>query len=189
VPGRRLVLVALATACLASSGCGGGSTTKSTVGAASWMVTFCGAVVDWRKELAVNAATFQSSLTEIHDAGKARDTIADGLGKIVASTDTLIEKVDGAGTPKVKDGPRIAAAVHDGLTKFRGFWADAEAKARKLPTDDIAAFRTQAAQLGRTINTAEQALVAAFEPLRKFNTPALERAAKKTPACQQLGAR
>ena len=152
----RSLLPALVAAALLAAGCGGSDKSQG-VKPKTWASTVCTSLGSWERDLKTGAAgldkTLQKAAASRGLAG-VRGELADYLGRTVARTDAVLEEIDRAGTPAGKDGQAVRGAVRDGLAKMRQILADAQRKARRLPTRDPKAFVREVTSLGEVIDRA-----------------------------------
>lgn len=134
------VLVPLA---FAAAGCGGGGGDSSTISGTkpeTWATTVCGALQAWKTDLNARGQKLSSDIRSSNDVKSVKQKVIVTLRKAEQNTAKLIEQVNAAGTPAVKDGPAIQRDLASGLAQAHKSFQRALAHAKKLPTNNSEAF-------------------------------------------------
>jgi hypothetical protein len=185
----RLPLCALVAAlsCLAA-GCGGGDSNESAQPAqpqgtppAEWVTTVCGALDDWQTSLQQGAKGLPQQVLQAGSPEDAKKEITDFLDEVVDETQTMVDKVDEAGSPAVDAGERVRTAVHARLLKVKAAFENARQQVESVPTDNPRAFQQQLTQIGQDLAAQGQAL---GDVLGAANQKPLRDAIQNTAACQ-----
>ena len=107
----------------------------------------------------------------------------------VAATDRLLDANKKEGVPDVANGKALAGALHTSVQKTKAVFASGRAKARRLPTSDVNAYRTQAQALSTDIGRAGTDLQASVSAApRRYRSATIDQALREQPACRRLGA-
>ena len=80
---------------------------------------------------------------------------------------------------------QIQTAIVGAFTKLKGALSQAATQAGSLPTTNSTAFKTAAQSLGTTVQASMSSIGSSLSNLKSAE---LENAAKKEPACQNVGA-
>ena len=144
--GKVLALVALAIVIAAlAAGCSSSGSKK--VAPEGWMGTLCQSVRTWQGEISKNQPdTSGTNLTAI------KKGLVDYLDTVVKATDTMVHKVEDAGTPNVDSGDQISSQIVTKLKDVQKIFSDAKTTADNLPTDDPTKFSSEADSLGTKIS-------------------------------------
>src|SRR5512142_1260054 len=144
--GRKLVaLVGALALAVALAACGGSS--SSGVSAGAYVKSICQAVGPFEKDVQSRSAQI-SNLSAGTSAAQGKKALQDFLSAVVADTDTAINKLKAAGTPNVKNGKQIEAAIVSAFTQLKTALSAANKSAASLPTASPQAFKTAAQALG-----------------------------------------
>jgi hypothetical protein len=183
---RRAGVGVVVVASLALTGCGGGSSggtpVPSGVSAKACMATTCSAVLDWLTAIQGQVQTFKTQEASATSLKEARSGLVSLLGQTVQDTNAMIGKVKSQGAPAVSGGQAVHAKLLSAFGKVRSELATAQQKASQLPTDDAAAFRRGATQIGADINTQ---LSGIGSSISDFGSQ-LDAAETADPNCQKL---
>jgi hypothetical protein len=162
--------------------CGGSS--SSGVSAGDYVKSVCQAVGPFEKDVQTRSQAL-SKLGSGASAAQGKKALQDFLAAVVADTQAAINKLKAAGTPNVKNGKAIEAAIVSAFGALKVALSQANTSASALPTSSPEAFRTAATTLGATITTSMSGIGSS---LNNFKSAELEAAAKKEPACKVIGA-
>jgi hypothetical protein len=187
---KSLAVTATLLLVLVLSSAAAGATRNSTP--EKWVNVFCSSVVTWEKSVKTNTTKLNQTLADLKKTGKvdiptAKSKLVGFLTKVVHSTDTMVTQIKAVGAPNVKNGSKIQSGVVSAFTQLRKAFQDAKVTATKLPTGGAKAFSKQAFALAQTIQSSANRIGTAFRALDKYSTDALNNAAKKDAACQQIG--
>jgi hypothetical protein len=184
-PYRRLIPVAALVVCLLVAGVG--TAHAATVAPAKWAPRFCNAIDRYRKSITEQADAMTTALAGVTDLETGRAEIVGFLGKMVTAANTAARRVKKAGSPRTTNGSKISATFVSGLEASAKVFADAKAKADKLPTTTPAAFKQKGKQLGQDLTDAGAELTKTFGGIDKLDKgKKLEAALKATPECAFL---
>jgi len=183
---RRAGVGCVLVASLVLTGCGGGSSsgspTPSGVTAKAYMATTCSAVLDWLTSIQGQVNTFKTQEAGVTSLKDARSGLVSLLGQTVQDTDVMIGKVKAQGAPAVSGGQAIHAKLLSAFGQVRTELASAQQKASQLPTDNQAAFKKGAAQIGSDINSTLSSIGSSISDFG----PTLDAAEAADPNCQKL---
>lgn len=151
----------------------------------SWATTVCTSLKTWQSSLERRSkavgATKPKSVAELHDR------FVTFLNAVVKDTDTLIARTKAAGTPSVSQGKNIENALLTGFRKLRGYFAADAQKAKHLSRTNASQLGAGAAAIGDLINRQATTITATFNALdKKYRSPDLDAAMKKTVACKGI---
>jgi hypothetical protein len=181
--GRKLTaLVGALAVSVALAACGGSS--SSGVSAGAYVKSICQAVGPFEKDVQARSAQI-SNLSSGTSAAEGKKALQNFLSSVVSDTQSAINKLKAAGTPNVKNGKQIQAAIVSAFTQLKTALSAANTTAASLPTASPEAFKTAAQQLGSTITSSMSGIGSSLNNLKSAD---LEAAAKKEPACQSIGA-
>ena len=129
----------------------------------------------------------QSELRTSTTPAQVKTQLVAFMESATASTDQMLGKVEDAGPPAVEDGEALQRDLEAGLRKAQTAFAQARDKAKKLPTNDRAAFQREASQLGTTLSQQGTAISDTFSGLStKYDSKELNSAFDNDPACRSL---
>jgi hypothetical protein len=174
---------------LVLSGVAAGSTRNATP--KKWVSVFCGSVLTWEQTVKSNTSKLDKTFNALKKTGKADIPTVKGklvkyLGGIVKSTSVMVGDIKHVGAPNVKNGSKLQGAVLSAFALVQKAFGQTLSSAKKLPTNDPKAFQTKALALAKTLQSAASRIGAAFNPVQKYSTKALDEAAKADPACAKL---
>ncbi len=177
--GRRTsTIVGVLAISVALGACGG----SSTVSPAAYSKSICQSVGPF--ERSVQSRSSALNLSSIKGPAEGKQALQAFLNGVVADTEQAITKLKRAGTPSVSNGKKISTAIVGAFTQLRGALGQAVSSANALPTGSAQAFKTAAVSLGSNVRNSMSSIGSSLSGLK---SPALESAAKKEPACQNLG--
>jgi len=174
---------------LALSGVAAGATQNATP--KKWVSVFCGSVLTWEQTVKSNTSKLDKTFTALKSTGKADIPTVKGkliryLGGIVKSTNAMVADIKHVGAPNVKNGSKLQGAVLSAFALVQKAFGQTLSSAKKLPTNNKKAFQTKALALAKTLQGAASRINAAFVPVQRYSTKALDEAAKADPACAKL---
>lgn len=175
---------------LALSGVAAGSTENATP--KEWVSTLCGSLVTWEQTVKKQFTQLNTTVVKLKKSGKADPKRAKAelvrfLGRIVGSTNTLVNKLKAVGPPDMENGDKLQGALLTGLGQVNTAFKDARTAAQKLPTGSRKQFALAAQRLGTTVKASVSRANGALSGLAKYDTPELDQAFKDDPACKKLG--
>lgn len=178
----RAPALALSVAALTGiAGCGSGS---SGVSAATYVRSVCNAIYPFERNVVVRESELALSLSAIKTTAEGKSVLRAYITGVAKDTDTAVAKLESAGSPSVKDGKQISAAIVQAFTRVGTAMHAALQKANALPTTSQAAFsqgvRSLVASLASIRGISQQLQ---SSPLK---SPELVKAAGKEPACKNL---
>jgi hypothetical protein len=165
----------------ALAACGGGG--SSTVSAGTYVKSICQAVGPFEKN--VQARSSALNLSTLTSPAQGKTALQGFLNAIASDTDKAVSKLKAAGTPDVANGKQISSAIVGAFTQLHSALGTAVNSANQLPTSSPTAFKNAAVSLGNTVRTSMSGIGSSLSGLKSAQ---LEAAAKKEPACQNLGA-
>lgn len=158
-----------------------------TVSPQQWATKFCTALADWEDTITDSSSDVQAALAGTSDLATGKTTLVDFLNEAIDATDSAIQDIKAAGTPRTANGAKISAALAGALEDAKTVFEDAEADAEDLPTDNAAAFSAQASAIGTRISASGAKIDSGFSEV-----DALDKGGKlgdvvtKTRACKFL---
>lgn len=175
---------------LSLSGIAAGATRNATP--KKWISVFCGSVLTWEHTVKTNTTKLDATFSSLRKTGKADIPTVKGklvtyLNGIVKSTNTMVSDIKHVGAPNIKNGAKLQSAVISAFGLVQKAFNQTLASAKKLPTNSVSGFQKQANALAKTLQSSTSRLSAAFNPVQKYSTAALNNAAKADPACAKLG--
>jgi hypothetical protein len=181
----RLLVTALVAAILCVPAATA-STARSDVDAHKWATTVCGQISSWEKALERRSKRFTSSLGG-KDLAQLKSAFVGFLDDAVGLSDTMIGRVDAAGTPDVPRGAAIQGALRGGLATLRRIFAKARADAARLPATSAKRLGLGMETIGRTIERQASSLGTTFDKLdKRYPSKELDRAWNQSAACRSL---
>ncbi len=161
----------------------GGSSGSSGTSPATYVKSICQAVAPFVKD--VQARSTALNLSTITSAAEGKQALQGFLTAVAGDTDQAVGKLKSAGSPSVSNGKAISAAIVNAFTQLKTALSGAATQAGSLPTASPAAFKTAAQALGTSVQSSMSSIGSSLNPLKSAE---LEKAAKKEPSCQPLGA-
>jgi hypothetical protein len=168
----------------ACSGPDGGTNDRAepdTVSATEYVTGMCGAIAGWVEDIQGLNEELTANLdpTSIESL---KNAMVGFLDDVIASTDTVIEEVEGIGVPDVENGEAAAETILMALRDSRAVFEDARDRVDGLATDDPAAFSEALQAMGTDLQTS---LSGIGEELDSFEVPELDEASEGVPECDQ----
>jgi hypothetical protein len=180
-PRRRTKLSLIAIASVLA-GCGAsGSSGSSAASPSAYVKAICSTIGPFEKDVASRSSALSPS--SINSAAEGKTALIGFLGAMATDTDHAVAQLKAAGTPNVKNGKAIAAAVVSAFTQLKTALAQASAQAAALPTSSPTAFRNAANTLGKTVRTSMSGIGSGLTAL---TSPDLEKAAAADATCRSL---
>jgi hypothetical protein len=162
---------------LAFVACGGGA-----VAPAEYVKSVCGAATSWQKDIEQRALSLASDLGGTPTPQKGKQAFGDFLDDLIASTDTLIGKVEDAGAPDIPDGDKAADQLVTALRGVRKAFESARSQVAKASTESLEAFEQDASQINTSIQSALNGIADPFQE----SAPELKSTFEQDPACKDL---
>jgi hypothetical protein len=172
------VLLALAAA---AAGCGSSSTSTSKVSARTYVATLCRAVLPFERNLVVHGSLLNKASPS--NTAASKKALQSFFAAVSDDTSSAATQVRHAGTPDVKNGPQIAAAIGTAFNQLRSATRRAVSQAATLPTSNQKAFRSAASTLFAHFRSAMNGIGDSLQT-NALSSPELQQAAKNTPACK-----
>jgi len=176
---RTTIIGGVLAVSLTLGACGSSS---SGVSAGTYVKSVCQAVGPFEKDVQSRSSALDLSTIKSPQEGKT--ALQGFLNAVAADTDKAVSQLKAAGSPDVKNGEKVSAAIVSAFTQLRGALGHAVTAAGNLPTSSATAFKTAAVSLGNTVRTSMSNIGSGLNGL---SSPELESAAKKEKACQSLG--
>jgi hypothetical protein len=171
---------------LVSSGVAACATRNATP--KKWVSVFCGSVATWEHVVKAREAKLEKKTAALQkNLPAARSALVVFLGDVVDSSRVMRGNVKAVGAPNVKNGAKIQTLVLSAFAQLTKAFEDARASARQLPVTSQAVFSKSATALAVKIQAASNRVTGAFHALDKYSAKTLDKVAKKTAACQNLG--
>ena len=190
---RRTALTGLVAAlALVAAGCGGEDDGGSGSGAQgvepdAYAANVCGAISGWQKELQTSVSTMSGKVGASSSPADIKKQLVSFMEAATASTQSMVTKVKGAGTPDVENGEALQRDLVKGLEDAQTAFAAARDDAKSLPENDPVAFQREAQELSATLNREGTAIGQTFNGLSdKYDSDELNEAFDKEPACKTL---
>lgn len=175
---RNAILTVVVTVVLA--GCGG-SSGSSGPSASTWVASVCNAVVPFQRDLQTRGGALQSSTAK--NVTQVKQALQSFMTALVADANAAVSHLSAAGTPNVTDGKTISTALVNAFTTLRDAFVKAQGQVNALPTSSATAFQSAAQGVLVTIRSSVSGLGPSLSGLK---SPALDKAAKATPACSSI---
>ncbi len=176
---RRTSAAAFATATLLAA-CGGSSST-SGVSPSAYLKSVCTAVGAFRKDIQDKSTAL--SATSLKDPQHGKAALQAFVSASVSGADDAVSKLKDAGSPNVANGKSISSSIVAAFTQLSSAFRQSEASVKALSTSSAGAFKSGAQSIYQKLSTSLSGLLTGLSGL---NSPALQQAAKKEPACQTL---
>lgn len=173
----RAALALLIVACLCA-GCGGSSGPPKATPQA-YVRAVCSAISPLERDVVSRSSALNGSTAT--DATQAKRTLQGFLTAIAQDADHALTRIRAAGTPDIKNGQAVSAAIVKTFTQLRDTMKTAVTKAGSLPTDSASSFNTAAHALTVSVKSSLNNIDASG-----LTDPDLEKAAAHEPACQSL---
>jgi hypothetical protein len=180
-----LAVVLLAT--FAAGGCGGSGGTSSSgkTTPEAYVDQVCTSVGQWLRAIEGGSAQIGRQLTPGSTPAHAKQTLETLMHSSVGDSETVVSGLQAAGTPNVRNGERIAAALVGSFQQATNALRRVEAQVKALPTNDPSAFLVAARRVGASVQGSLSSIGSGLSSLRSSE---LQRAAAKSQACKNLGA-
>jgi hypothetical protein len=179
---RSKTILLIAVFALFISACGddddGGG---DSVDVGDYAADICTAFTDWTQAIQDRQTELEQGLEPGASPQEGKDALQGFLDDAVTASDTLVEDVEGAGTPDTENGQEAADALQEAAQGARDQLAEAQADVADLPTDSPEAFSEAADQFG---NDVREALEGVGDGLQDIDTPELDEAIDEEEACQ-----
>ena len=186
----KLAVTSCVLLALALSGVAAGATSNAPP--KKWVGVFCSSIYTWEHTVTAETANLKATITKLKHGGSvnlgaARTQLVGYLGRVVASTDTLVHKLKATGAPAVPNGSKLQAVLLKGIGQIRTAFANGQKAARALSTSNRAAFAKGAENIGSAITAAGNQSQGVLSGLAKYDSKTLEAAFKADPTCAKLG--
>ena len=181
----RLASVALALAVAGILvGCGGSVSGSSSSGnsAEEYVAGACSAMASWGQDIKSGVSELQSKVTSAPDLAARKQIFVDFTKQLSQTTDTLVTELQGLGAPAVDGGAEVHQQIVGAFQSVQATLKNAETEAEALPTDDVAAFKTQVNAIGTEIG----GIGDAFQNVSNLKNQELDNAFSKDQTCQQM---
>ena len=187
VGSRHVAMATVVGSVAVLAGCGG----SGGVSASSYMASACKSLGTWESTVKSQEQRTETELPSVlaqaANGGSAVLTRAKTLlvtftTDLVTATKTVQKGLDAAGTPNVKNGSQITAKLHDAFGSALSILETDLSHVEKISTSSASAFESEATTLERSIQSAFGSFQGAAP-----NSPELNAAGKKVPACVALG--
>ena len=157
-----------------------------------WATNFCGSIVAWvsvveKRTSAYNTAIAKWKASPNKKISAIRGVVVAYVRDTTASTDQMVLQVKRAGPPAVTNGAKTQTQVNTALAQVSAVFHKALVQARALPKSNAILFISKTTALGQQIISGFSKIGAAFTAIGKTSSPALDTAARATPACKKLG--
>ncbi|MDQ3956572.1 MAG: hypothetical protein M3285_13600 [Actinomycetota bacterium] len=176
-PVRRATLSVIVGALFLGS-CGGGGTSAD-----EWATDVCNGLKDFVSEISETQADVQAAVSPESTPEQGRELLNTTFDSMIESTDSLIGKIEAAGTPDIEGGEDIQNSLISGLEDMKTALEDAQPRIDALP-DDPTEFKTEAAEIGSDLQTELQGI---GDTLSAMDAPELEEETQDVEACQDVG--
>ena len=161
----------------------------STVSPSTWANRLCTDLGSWLSTVQAGADQLRRAQAGATSLEQARSHLVDYLEVAVAATNRLLDANKKEGVPDVADGKALAGELRSSVEKTKAVFEQGRATARRLPTSDVNAYRTQAQALGTDIATAGKDLQASVSgATKRYRSATIDQALREQPACRRLGA-
>ncbi|MFN2591066.1 MAG: hypothetical protein ABR518_09895 [Actinomycetota bacterium] len=161
----------------ALAACGGGGTS-----AREYVRSLCGATAQWQENVQQRTVALASDLGGDPSPQEGKAAFREYLDDILASTDTLVGRLEDAGTPDVENGEQAADRVISSLQRVRDAFEEARDQVDGLSTESPEAFEQGAEEIGQTITTSLQGIQ---DPIGQDDAE-LQAVFEDEPSCDKL---
>jgi hypothetical protein len=167
--------------------CGG----SSGVSASTYVASICKAAGAWEHTAEAQGTAIEGKiptiLAQAVNGGaavlaRARTLLLAFTNELVTATKTVENAIAAAGTPNVKNGSTIASKLHDDFANVVTALESASGRVKGLSTSSVAAFQSGS---NAALQSIESSLRGATSNVP--DSPELDAAGKKAPACIKLG--
>jgi hypothetical protein len=171
----------IAVLALSISACGDDNGGGGSVDVGDYAADICTAFTDWTQAIQDRQTELQEGLQPGATPQEGKDALQGFLDDAVAASGTLVDDVEGAGTPDTENGQDAADALQGAAEGARDQLAEAQQNVADLPTDSPEAFSDAADEFG---NDVRAALEGVGDGLQDIDTPELDKAIDDEEACQ-----
>ncbi len=161
--------------------CGGGG---GSADAEAYASRICQAFSTWVNDIQRRNQTLTAALGPQATPAEGKEQLQIFLDSVIEDTDKLINSVDAAGVPDVEGGQRAATQVKNAAARAKRSFESARAQVDQLPTDNRAAFRAGAQQIGTQIGSSLSAL--GQELRNRAQSQEIRQAFEDSPTCARL---
>ncbi len=116
-----------------------------------WAHSLCTSLGDWETNIRDLTREFRASGGSSNDPVQVKNTLVAFLGNTVNETETLLTRLDEAGTPDFKGGSKVAGLFQNAMTDVRDLFATGQQDAANLDTTDLTQFKAAASSIGNNI--------------------------------------
>jgi hypothetical protein len=149
-----------------------------------WAGQICVAFDGWEEDAVYFGDRLQTEIDANPVPAQGKELIAEFLDAMMLSTRNFIDDVDAAGTPPVKDGQAISAALDTGLKRAFGAFLQARSLAETLPTGNRRQFVAATERLNGVTGRAVTEIETTIESInRDYDTTELSDAFEAAPEC------
>lgn len=180
-------LAVVLLAAVAAGGCGGSSTTSSSgkTTADAYVEKVCSSVGQWLRSVEDGSTNIAKQLTPGSTPEHAKQALEALMRSSVADSENVVAGLQSAGTPDVRGGERIAAALVGSFEQATSALRRVEAEVKSLPTNDPTAFLEAAKRVSGSVESSLSSIGSGLSSLRSSE---LQKAASRSQACRNLGA-
>lgn len=175
------VLLALAAGALAGCGSSSSSSSSTKVSARTYVAALCRAVLPFERNLVVHGSLLNTASAT--NTAASKKALRSFFAAVANDTRSAATQIYQAGTPDVKDGEKISAAIGTAFSQLRSATNTAVSRAAGLPTGNSKAFRSAASTLFASFRSAMNGIGNSLQT-NALSSPDLQNAAKNTPACK-----
>ena len=172
-------MTTVAIVAVLTGSCGG----SDRVSVPAYETSVCSAVKGYLADTRANSRTAAAAVSG--DPVKGKTLLGDYLDQQIRATDTLVSKLQDAGSPDVPDGDRIAGRIRDAFATAQSGLRKVRSEVEALPTGNVQAFSDAAQKLAEELRQVFDGTGTALDGLK---SPELEKAAKANATCQSIGA-
>jgi hypothetical protein len=162
------------------AGCGS-SSSSSGVSPSAYVKSVCTAVGSFRKEIQDKSTSL--SATSLANPHQGKAALQAFVSASASGADDAVSKLKDAGSPNIAHGKSISSSIVGAFTQLSSGFKQTESSVNALSTSSAAAFKSGAQSVYTNLRTSLSGLLTGLSGL---NSPALQQAAKKEPACQTL---
>lgn len=147
--------------------------------ASSYVKSVCSAISPLERDVVSRSSALGTSTAT--NATQAKRTLQGFLTAIEQDSDHAVSQIRAAGTPNISDGKTVSGAIVRTFTQLRDAMRVAVTKSQSLPTGSASSFNSAAQALTTSVKGSLNHIDASG-----LSNPAIEKAASREPACQNL---
>jgi hypothetical protein len=169
---------------ICSVACGQDQRVEDPVPPGAWATEVCTTISDWYDDINTLAGDFLEEEVDMSSGEALKESTLGFLDDLLAITDDMIQREEGAGIPDIEDGEGAVDRLMSAHREVRAELEDARSRIAALPTDDLEALRNGMTEVGEDLQEAGDRISAAAADLKTSEVAVIS----SSPTCQQLPA-